>query len=166
LLVACEVRVIKRSAHRDRMPSSQRFLSSLGKYNLRHGTPLQTSFPLSHSERFILQVVCGFDVRDPETGATNGAATPAYPALTLLRMPAALDELKMQKPLGTVLAQDHDLILLKHDMPVTGSGESQPDINIVAEDNGLMILQRPAGFRDHIHGRHRRSRTADYRHRF
>jgi 4-amino-4-deoxy-L-arabinose transferase-like glycosyltransferase len=166
LLVACEVRVIKRCAHRDRMPPSQRFLSSLGKYNLRHGTPLQASFPLSHSERFILQVVCGFDVRDPETEAVKGAATPAYPTLSLSRMPSALQDSRMEPLPGTVLAQYHDLMLLKHDVPVTGLAESQSDINTATPNHDLFTLQR-TGVGDHLHGRHgRRSRTAGYRHGF
>jgi hypothetical protein len=64
-LLGCEWRFVQRVATRDRMPDSQRFLASLADCrDVRHER-LYTTFPLSHSERFLLQVVDGFDVQEP-----------------------------------------------------------------------------------------------------
>lgn len=67
-LAFCETRVLLQSLGRDRAPESQRFLASLGKLRQGDRQPLAASFPLSHSERFLLEAVAGFRVREMDDG--------------------------------------------------------------------------------------------------
>ena len=65
-LAVCEARVILRVIGRDRMPASQRFLYALRKHSHGRCEEVRTTFPLLHSERFILEVADGFRVvEDP-----------------------------------------------------------------------------------------------------
>lgn len=87
-LISCEGRVIARCLHRDRMPYSQTFLASLAKYNRASHTPLHVAFNLSHSERFLLQVVCGFNVHEHlQSVDLVDQQTQAVPGLFLYRTP-------------------------------------------------------------------------------
>jgi 4-amino-4-deoxy-L-arabinose transferase-like glycosyltransferase len=63
-LAGGETRVVGRAFGRDRMPPDQQFLVSLGAWRAQHGPKLAASFPLRHSERFLLEVVDGFEVRE------------------------------------------------------------------------------------------------------
>ncbi|HEX4964362.1 MAG TPA: glycosyltransferase family 39 protein [Thermoanaerobaculia bacterium] len=65
-LALCEVRVLYRVLLAERMPSSQRFLASLKEHRMELGAELQTG-ALQHSERFILEAMDGFAVREAET---------------------------------------------------------------------------------------------------
>ncbi len=73
-LALCEARVLHRVLVRDRMPPSQRFLYALERAAGSRCRELRTTFPLRHSERFILEVVDGFRVVE---GASGGDAMPA-----------------------------------------------------------------------------------------
>ena len=66
-LAFCEGRVLKRVLVRDRMPESQRFLYALRRASHRC-REMRATFPLEHSERFILEVVDGFRVVEDGTG--------------------------------------------------------------------------------------------------
>jgi hypothetical protein len=71
----CEVRVIRRIVGRDRMPESQRFLYALRQHAHGRCREVRTTFPLLHSERFILEVVDGFRVvEDPLPNGPAGTA--------------------------------------------------------------------------------------------
>lgn len=83
-LAFCETRVLLQSLGRDRAPESQRFLASLGRLKQEERQPLAAAFPLSHSERFLLEVVAGFRVREMGDGAT-GNEPPAATAEWSLR---------------------------------------------------------------------------------
>jgi 4-amino-4-deoxy-L-arabinose transferase-like glycosyltransferase len=72
-LALCETRVLHRALVRDRMPASQRFLLALGD---RVGTcrRLHATFPLWHSERFLLEAVGRFEVTDTRDAGAAAAA--------------------------------------------------------------------------------------------
>lgn len=78
-LAFCETRVLLQSLGRDRAPESQRFLASLGKLRQEERQQLAAAFPLSHSERFLLDVVAGFRVRemDDDVAGNNSPAAGA-----------------------------------------------------------------------------------------
>jgi hypothetical protein len=76
-LALCEARVLHRVLVRDHMPPSQRFLYALERAAGSRCHELRTTFPLRHSERFILEVVDGFRVVE---GAGGDDANPANPA--------------------------------------------------------------------------------------
>ncbi len=69
LLLACEWRVFYRIEYSDRRPQAQRTLLDLSRFQTPRHRLLATTFPLSHAERFLLQVADGFDVRDSPTDA-------------------------------------------------------------------------------------------------
>ena len=75
-LALCEARVLHRVLVRDHMPPSQRFLYALEHAAGSRCHELRTTFPLRHSERFILEVVDGFRVVE---GAGGGDADNANP---------------------------------------------------------------------------------------
>lgn len=65
-LLFCESRVLFRVLRTDRRPASQTFLLSLKNRSHLPSDTIVAAFPLSHSERFILQVIDGFAVAEPE----------------------------------------------------------------------------------------------------
>jgi 4-amino-4-deoxy-L-arabinose transferase-like glycosyltransferase len=91
-LAVCEARVILRVIGRDRMPASQRFLYALRKHSHGRCAEVRTTFPLLHSERFILEVVDGFRVvedpprRWPPAGPVSGH--PPTPSPVSAQLPA------------------------------------------------------------------------------
>lgn len=62
--MGCEARVLGRIVLKDQRPPYQQFLTQLRAWRAPRGTILETAFPLGHSERFILQVLDGFTIRD------------------------------------------------------------------------------------------------------
>lgn len=74
-LLLCEVRVLWRIGWTDRPPASQTFLMSL-RSRLPADELIYVCFPLAHSERFILEVVDGYRIREvtappePQTDAS------------------------------------------------------------------------------------------------
>lgn len=85
-LVLCEVRVLWRIGWTDRRPASQSFLMSLHS-RLPPDELIYVRFPLAHSERFILEVVDGYRVREmaalPQPPADQSA--PQHVSLLLRR---------------------------------------------------------------------------------
>lgn len=77
-LAFCEARVLQRVLIRDRMPRQQRFLVALRRTAHGRCREVRATFRLSHSERFILEVVDGFRVVEDGAGRV-----PAWP----LRIP-------------------------------------------------------------------------------
>lgn len=114
-LVACEARVIARCFYNDRMPRSQIFLATLGKYNRDRRIPLYVAFHLSHSERFLLQVVCGYDVREqPPSVSATYAHKESRPGLTLYRLTELRDAAKIKAATAGVLVEHENFILVTH----------------------------------------------------
>ena len=66
-LALCEVRVLYRVLLAERAPASQRFLASLAEHRMELGPELRTG-PLHHSERFILEAMDGFEVKEVNAG--------------------------------------------------------------------------------------------------
>jgi 4-amino-4-deoxy-L-arabinose transferase-like glycosyltransferase len=66
-LALCEVRVLYRVLLDERAPASQRFLASLAEHRMELGSELRTG-PLHHSERFILEAMDGFEVKEVDEG--------------------------------------------------------------------------------------------------
>jgi 4-amino-4-deoxy-L-arabinose transferase-like glycosyltransferase len=62
-LALCEARVLYRVLLAERAPASQRFLTSLAEHRMELGNELRTG-PLHHSERFILEAMDGFEVKE------------------------------------------------------------------------------------------------------
>jgi 4-amino-4-deoxy-L-arabinose transferase-like glycosyltransferase len=75
-LAFCEARVLKRVLVRDRMPQEQRFLLALRRTAHGRCREMRASFRLSHSERFILEVVDGFRVVDDGPGRLPAGPLP------------------------------------------------------------------------------------------
>jgi len=73
-LALCEARLLKRILVRDRMPAAQRFLCSLRGGRRLPCRDIHAAFALSHSERFILEVVDGFRVVEERPTLPLGAA--------------------------------------------------------------------------------------------
>lgn len=109
MLIACETRVLMRCIERDRMPPAQLFLASLGKFKHHRGTQLRANYPLSHSERFILQVICGFDVTDSSQSTLTSAAITSGVTLFKASSPA---EHPFVESTHAVLAEHNDLLLI------------------------------------------------------
>jgi 4-amino-4-deoxy-L-arabinose transferase-like glycosyltransferase len=76
-LAFCEARVLKRVLVRDRMPQEQRFLYALRRTAHGRCREVRATFRLSHSERFILEVVDGFRVVEDDT--SRSSRLPAVP---------------------------------------------------------------------------------------
>jgi len=74
-LALCQARITYRVIVRERMTPEQRFLARL-RHHGRLGRELVAGFPLQHSERFLLEVVDGFDVRDPADGPPTPGVAP------------------------------------------------------------------------------------------
>jgi 4-amino-4-deoxy-L-arabinose transferase-like glycosyltransferase len=70
-LALCEGRVLARALLEDPMPADQRFLSSLKSTSGSVCREVRSTCRLEHSERFLLEVVDGFEVVEP------GSALPA-----------------------------------------------------------------------------------------
>jgi 4-amino-4-deoxy-L-arabinose transferase-like glycosyltransferase len=83
-LLLCEVRVIRRIGWTDRPPPSQTFLMSL-RARLPAKGRLYAYFPLSHSERFILEVVDGYRISELAATPLSSLSGPDAHAVLLLR---------------------------------------------------------------------------------
>jgi 4-amino-4-deoxy-L-arabinose transferase-like glycosyltransferase len=85
-LVLCEVRVLWRIGWTDRRPANQTFLMSLHS-RLPADQLIYACFPLSHSERFILEVVDGYRVTEVTTPPQlqSDASVPQHVALLVRR---------------------------------------------------------------------------------
>jgi 4-amino-4-deoxy-L-arabinose transferase-like glycosyltransferase len=80
-LVLCEGRLLARVLRTEPMPADQRFLSALNPRSTGGCREIRTSCRLLYSERFILQVMDGFDVLEP---APPPAAGDRFPAASCL----------------------------------------------------------------------------------
>jgi 4-amino-4-deoxy-L-arabinose transferase-like glycosyltransferase len=106
-MLFCETRVLFRAWRTDRRPPEQAFLLALrDSLHAPVGTILRVKFPLSHSERFILQVVDGFQIEEPVAAplaVDNGHAFVGQRLLLVRDHPSK--DADPQDSLGTLLAQ-------------------------------------------------------------
>jgi 4-amino-4-deoxy-L-arabinose transferase-like glycosyltransferase len=80
-LLLCEGRVLARVLITEPMPADQRFLSALNPSSTRGCREIRTTSRLLYSERFILEVIDGFEVIEP---APPPAEPDRFPAATCL----------------------------------------------------------------------------------
>jgi hypothetical protein len=73
-LLFCESRVLFRVFRTDRRTASQTFLLSLNSRPHLPSDVIVSAFPLSYSERFILQVIDGYRVGEPDLPESSGLA--------------------------------------------------------------------------------------------
>ena len=131
-LLFCETRVLLRIGHTDRRPANQAFLVSLRDHALVPSNALiQAAFSLSHSERFILQVVDGYRVTEPDSPSwppsieesartleeAHGSA--AGPRVLLVRrgQTGVLPGAPFDRQRSRVITVGADYVLLKSDSP-------------------------------------------------
>ncbi len=103
-LVLCETRLLNRVLVGDAMPASQSFLAALAAERVHFAPTLRAEFPLRHSERFLLEVVDGFEVTDPPP--CDGAAPPAPQRLTAVSAAAEPGRLLASEAGVAVYARD------------------------------------------------------------
>lgn len=122
-LALCEVRVLYRVLVAERMPEPQRFLTLLKDHRLELGPEIRTS-PLRHSERFILEAMDGFEVREVETAKTPQTAavdplSPSSPASVLIAK--SIRAPRLQAPLGAgIFFDNHDYLLFQGTSQIAG----------------------------------------------
>jgi Dolichyl-phosphate-mannose-protein mannosyltransferase len=75
-LVLCEGRVLGRVLLEDRMPADQLFLGALSP-STDGCREIRSTFKLAYSERFLLEVVDGFQVVEPAAGRPPAARSPS-----------------------------------------------------------------------------------------
>jgi len=111
---ACEARVATHIGIRDRMTQSQIFLLSLQSRFPDSGTQLHTAFTPSYSERFLLQVVDGFELRgfnwtSPKPGQFVASNVPVL----VHKSDAAWSDIVAHTANITFLAQNGDYALVR-----------------------------------------------------
>jgi hypothetical protein len=117
------VRVLYRVLVAERMPAPQRFLTLLKGHRLELGPEIRTS-PLRHSERFILEAMDGFAVREVAAQGTPRiplavAADPEVPASVLIVK--AIRRPRLQAPLGAGIFLDNkDYLLFQGTSQIAG----------------------------------------------
>jgi 4-amino-4-deoxy-L-arabinose transferase-like glycosyltransferase len=90
-LLFCESRVLFRIFRTDHLPASQAFLLSLRRPDhLPLDRCLVAAFSLSHSERFILEVIDGYRVSDPDLSSNAACSEQALLLSRRWRTPTAL----------------------------------------------------------------------------
>jgi hypothetical protein len=83
-LTLCEARILYRVLIAERMPESQRVLASLAEHRLELGPDLRTG-PLRHSERFILEAMDGFRVREAEANTAIAKSSEETPSVLIAK---------------------------------------------------------------------------------
>jgi len=111
-LLLCEVRVLWRIGWTDRRPPNQTFLMSLHA-RLPADELIYAPFPVSHSERFILEVVDGYHVSEVPAPpqSPRGSTAPQHVSLLLRRR--QLHHLPFDLLQWQVLAINRDYVLLR-----------------------------------------------------
>ncbi len=132
-LALCEIRVLYRVLVAERMPEPQRFLARLKGHRLEIGPEIRTS-PLRHSERFILEAMDGFEVREVEAQKTpRAAAADSLSPFSVLIAKAARAP-RPQAPLGSgIFLDSRDYLLFQGASQIAGrSAPSGPHRRIRA----------------------------------
>ena len=105
-LALCQARITHRVIVRERMTPEQRFLARLKRHHGRFRRELVAGFPLQHSERFLLEVVDGFDVRDPADGPPTPRVVPSAGDFVFAKMAPGAAVWRAPEPGGRLLAAD------------------------------------------------------------
>ncbi len=117
-LALCEARVLYRVLLAERAPASQRFLASLSAHRMELGPELHTG-PLHHSERFILEAMDGFEIKEinTETSTTDRGPFDAPSVLIAKAAPGP----KPQPQLGSgVFLESRDYLLFQGANDIAG----------------------------------------------
>jgi 4-amino-4-deoxy-L-arabinose transferase-like glycosyltransferase len=110
LVLACEARVINHAIRRERMPPTQEFLASLHRWKYRNNESIYTVCRLWHSERFILQVLNGFDVHPVDA---SRKLISLRPGSLLLIEKGTIAFTPVLEHGGTVLAEEAGFVLVR-----------------------------------------------------
>jgi len=105
-LALCQARITHRVIARERMTPEQRFLARLKRHPERFGRELVAGFPLDHSERFLLEVVDGFDVRDPADGPPTPRLAPSAGDVVFAKAAPGAAVWRAPEPGARLLAAD------------------------------------------------------------
>jgi hypothetical protein len=112
-LLFCEARILFRVFRTDRRPPTQAFLLSLhDQLRLPADTAIVARFPLSHSERFILQVVDGYRVSEPDLQRSPDTEQPSEHMVLLARLQEAA-AMRAEFPQASVVAAGGGYLLLR-----------------------------------------------------
>ena len=111
-LLLCEVRVLWRIGSTDRRPPSQSFLLSLHS-RLPAGELIYAPFPVSHSERFILEVVDGYHVNEVPAPPQRLVDSTAPQHLAMLLRRRELHRVPLALLRWHVVAINRDYVLLR-----------------------------------------------------
>jgi hypothetical protein len=111
-LLLCEVRVLWRIGSTDRRPPSQSFLMSLHS-RLPTGELIYAPFPVSHSERFILEVVDGYHVNEVPAPPQLLVDSTAPQHLAMLLRRRELHRVPLALLRWHVVAINRDYVLLR-----------------------------------------------------
>jgi 4-amino-4-deoxy-L-arabinose transferase-like glycosyltransferase len=119
-LLSCEARILFRVFRTDRRPEAQAFLLSLhDRLRLPTDTVVVATFPLSHSERFILQVVDGYRVNEPDLSEYNLGTTANHTLLLARRRQAAV--VRAEYPRAELLTAGAGYLVLQSAPPESRS---------------------------------------------
>ena len=123
-VLACEARIVMHIEVYDRMPRSQIFLVSLRNRLADTGPYLHTAFTPSYSERFLLQVVDGFEL-DGLSGKDSSSSQPPLvtgPVLIRKSDPAFMETPPHADEIA-VLEQNEEYALIRLSSPVTADAK-------------------------------------------
>jgi 4-amino-4-deoxy-L-arabinose transferase-like glycosyltransferase len=121
-LALCEVRVLYRVLIAERMPESQQVLASLAEHRLELGPYLRTG-PLRHSERFILEAMCGFSVEEDQARPLPAVSSEETPSVLIVK---AAKGPRPQPSLGSGIFLDtRDYLLYQSSSQIAGRSTGQ-----------------------------------------
>jgi len=116
-LALCEVRLLYRVLIAERMPESQRVLTSLAEHRLELGPTLRTG-PLRHSERFILEAMCGFSVEESQAQSTPASSAEEPPSVLISKVSSGP---RPQPSLGSgIFLETRDYLLYQSSSQIAG----------------------------------------------
>jgi 4-amino-4-deoxy-L-arabinose transferase-like glycosyltransferase len=116
-LALCEVRLLYRVLVAERMPESQRVLASLAGHRLELGPSLRTG-PLRHSERFILEAMCGFSVDESQARSSLVSSSEEPPSVLISK---ASSGPRPQPSLGSgIFLETRDYLLYQSSSQIAG----------------------------------------------
>jgi 4-amino-4-deoxy-L-arabinose transferase-like glycosyltransferase len=112
-MLFCEARILFRVFRTDRRPAAQAFLLSLhDRLRLPSDTTVLATFPLSHSERFILEVVDGYRVDEQDLPESRDLGSAANHTVLLARRRQAA-RVRADYPMAALVAAGAGYLVLQ-----------------------------------------------------
>jgi hypothetical protein len=108
------------------MPSGQVFLASLADCRAAENERLFATFPLSHSERFLLQVADGFDVQDLPPEAYRATFHRPAAGLTLFSKRSGWTGLSNPQAKSAVVAENDEYLLIDSHLDASSANGLNP----------------------------------------